>query len=285
MSVGGRLRVLALVVLCALGLAWLTLRPTLTVQTTPSMLSRIPVGSLVVAVRTSWSAIRPGEILVFREPGTKDVRVAHYVLALHGSYLTTHSELTHAADAWEVLPKDVSGRAVAVIPGLGWAWADPMVWLALVAGLALAVALPRRGQRLGALAAGLSAAGVAWLRTRPLVGLFPIAEPTIRHHAELIGVSTGMLREEVRLADSLGAAVTHVAQGHLVHLAVRAHDGQHVAWRASVSLAAWEWMLVVLTLLTPALVGAAIARGILRAGKAGRPAEPAVPDFEPAQLP
>lgn len=268
MSVRRRLAALVgLVVFGTLGAAWLVLRPTLTVQTTPSMLSRIPVGSLVVAVHTSWAAIHPGEILVFTEPGTKDVRVAHEVLALHGSYLTTHSELTHAADAWEVRPKDVDGREVAILPGLGWAWRDPLVWLALVAGLALAVGAPTRSQRLGLLAAGLSAAGVAWLRTRPLAGLFPIAEPTIRHRAELIGVSTGMVREEVRLADSLGSAVTHVADGHLVRLSVAAHNGQHLAWRVSVSLAVWEWILVVLALLTPAFVGAAMALGILRGGR------------------
>lgn len=248
-----------------LGWAWLALRPTLSVQTTPSMLSRVPVGSLVVAVRTPWSAIHPGEVLVFTEPGTKDVTVAHYVLARHRDYLITHSALSQDPDAWAVVPRDVDGRAVAIVPGLGWAWADPMVWLMLVAGLALAVALPKRSQRLGALAAGLSAAGVAWLRTRPLVGFFPIAEPTVDHHAELIGVSTGLLRERVRLRDDDARSIVHVAEGHLVRLSAVAHGGERVHWEASASLATWAWVVVVLALLVPAIVGVVNARIILSA--------------------
>lgn len=231
------------------GLAWVVLaHPWLTVQTTPSMLSIIPVGALVVSLPVTWARIHPGQIILFHPVGEPNETVAHYVLTKSGNVLRTHSALSRAADAWVVRPSGVLGKVAVVVPGVGSVLDHPAILLVIVAGAGCAVLVTGRLARLVSLWGACTLALVLWLSYRPLVGAYQIAAMAARHHATVIAVSTGLLPERVRAVVGSRVAVVRAVDGALLHLVVPVSDG--VSHRvvghlvASASLPIWGWAIV-----------------------------------------
>lgn len=258
--------VLVAVVAVGVALAWSDTGWHLTVQSTPSMLSVIPIGSLVVLAPTSWRSLHRGEIVGVR-PEAHATPVVHYVASVTSSTLRTHNLLSRVDDAWVLHPGrgELVGRAVLIIPGLGWAlswWPIPIV---LVAGLLLGLRLGG-WQRVVGFGAGVYVAGLAWLaRFHPLSGLRDVGETTSHHLATLVAVSRGLAPQRVVL-DGDPHRIVRVAPGGLLRAAVHVrHLPAIVPWSATPVLS-WPWEVALWTgIALPALVGlAAIVVAIVR---------------------
>lgn len=266
------------VAVVALGAATAGLAATgwhLTVQMTPSMLGVVPVGALVLLAPTGWSSLHRGELVGVR-PAPSSPVVVHWVASVTPTSLRTHNALSTAPDAWLLHPgrHELVGRAVAVVPGLGWVVASWPILACLVVGLVLAVAT-RRWWRLAGGLAGIYAAGLLWMAGHhPLAAVREVGQVSGRHSATLVAVSESLAPMRVRLTGA-SARTLRVAPGGLIRLTGRvSHLPAHLGWVAATDLAAWWQALVWAGIAAPAAVGltvlaVCVARDV-RAGRAGR---------------
>jgi signal peptidase I len=105
---------------------------------TPSMGQAAPVGTLVVTAPAGSYAV--GDVITFT---MADRTVTHRIVEVGPDGYTTRGDLNGAPDGWTVVPAQVIGRAITLLPGVGFLLtAAP--WLLLGAVLTEAVTWVRR---------------------------------------------------------------------------------------------------------------------------------------------
>ncbi len=237
-----------------LGAAALPLRA-FTVES-PSMGTAAPVGSLVI---TSHRAdVEPGAIVTFRPVSGSARTYTHRVIAVGPNGITTQGDLNATPDPWTVSPDQVVGRAVAVLPGFGYA-ARVLAFTTL--GTLLAVGATRgvgeRGLRrcLRFDGAALALAGAIAV-VKPLTG-FRLLAVAAEGAARADVVSTSVLPITVRPHDgSTAADLAYGQAGTLTaatdHGVLTLHSALHLPW--------FGWVALAVFCLIPTVVAVAQAR-------------------------
>ena len=177
------------------------------VVTTSSMGRAAPVGTLVLTEPTRASDLRAGDVVSFRPPTVPETVYTHRIATIGPEGIRTSGDTTGSIDPWLLTEGDLVGRAVTLLPGLGWALrAAP--WLALGA-LAIWVTSSRmRDPAVRASArvlAGCLLVAVVAAVQRPFVGV------------DLLSTT----------ADA-GARAAHVVATGLAPVRVEAEGGGHV---------------------------------------------------------
>ena len=91
---------------------------------TSSMAPTIPAGSLALVASTDPTAVQPGDVLAFRDPGDPDgALIAHRVTVVLRSGaavgFATRGDANERSDSWLVKPDDVEGTVQGHVPRLG----------------------------------------------------------------------------------------------------------------------------------------------------------------------
>jgi len=85
------------------------------------MLPVIQIGDVVIVKKIPAEQVQVGDIIQFK---TENIRVAHRVIDIreenHQKVLITKGDNNQAVDSDPVLPEQVVGRVVAIIPKIGW---------------------------------------------------------------------------------------------------------------------------------------------------------------------
>jgi signal peptidase I len=251
------------VVLGVLVLAWYASGGRWQIISTPSMGTAAPVGT-VVLTRPDGD-VRVGDVITFRPPAPEPPRsVTHRVVALEagpgGPGFRTRGDINGAVDPWVVHAPDLTGRVVAVLPGLGWlVRALPalvvgivVLWWATRRWLPWLWAVPTRVLGLSILLAAVS----VWLR--PFVGTTTLTTTAEGGQARIGLVSTGLLPTRVTadtggrldlVSGQTGILTTprpETTGGNLLT------SGVHMPW--------WLWIVMTAFWLLPMVYGLAAAR-------------------------
>ncbi|QKE85064.1 signal peptidase I [Arthrobacter sp. NEB 688] len=253
---------LAVLLLTALPL-WGGMR--LFVVSSPSMGAAAPVGTLVVTRPAGTASVQRGDVVAFSPKDGSGLTVVHRVVAVEpsgsGRTLVTRGDLNGSDDPHPVTDERLVGRAVALLPG--WGYAVRAVPLLGVGGL-LVLLLTRlwlRPEVRGPvrLVAWSLLYAVTVLRLRPFVGVTELAVSsptgTGAGGSRVSFVSTGML--PVTVTEHLGRAVSgpsHLSYGERGELVVRAAGaGGHVRLHARPDLGWTAWLLLWALCLLPVL--------------------------------
>ena len=185
------------VVLYVCGMRWFMVE-------TPSMGTAAPVGTLVITAPTPFTAVHVGEVIAFRPPTEPQHVYTHRVAAITPTGVETRGDINGATDGWRLTKQDLIGRAVALIPGVGFLLrAVPM----LIAGNAV-VWLITRTSRVPAQRAALRNIGFHLVAALPSFVLHPFVQILVLQtqaagsHIRAAVVSTGLL--PVRVSASSG---------------------------------------------------------------------------------
>lgn len=244
--VTGAAAALALVVLVAVPLL---AGVRLFVVSSPSMGTAAPAGTLVVTRPASTASVQRGEVVAYSPLDGSGLTVVHRVVATEpspaGPTLVTRGDINGSDDPHPVTDERLVGRAVALLPGWGYAVrAVPLLGLggALVAFL---TGLWLRPEVRGPvrLVAWSVLYAVTVLRLRPFVGVTEVAVSSSPDGSRVSFVSTGML--PVTVTEQLGHAVSgpsHLSYGERGELAVHvaaAGDRLRLHVRPDLSWTAW----------------------------------------------
>jgi signal peptidase I len=87
---------------------------------TPSMGAVAPRGSLVVTAPVAAANIHVGQIISFHPPTDPTQIYTHRVFAITSNGINTKGDINGAVDGWELQPGDVIGKAILILPAVGW---------------------------------------------------------------------------------------------------------------------------------------------------------------------
>lgn len=204
--------IVALLLLCAaVGAGFLTGLRWFVVET-PSMGTAAPVGTLVITAPLATAPHR-GDVIAFIAPGVRRV-YTHRVAAVDVSGgIRTKGDINAAPDPWTIDGSAVLGRAIALVPGAGFALrALPLL---LLGGLLLTVVtLPvrRRDVRAASRVIGWHLVATAvLLHLQPLVQVVVIASEAATDGVRASVVSTGLL--PIRLVSASGDVLARLVDG------------------------------------------------------------------------
>ena len=172
------------------------------IMQTPSMGTSAPVGSLVVTQPCSLAHLRQGDVVTVkpRQGGTTHT---HRVVELSGDTAVTRGDLNGSADPERVGNGNLAGRAVAILPAVGWLVKMlPLVAVAMLAVFAVTVRVRDRGERFRYRAVGFFCAlALSTAVVHPLLGLqllsMRLDENADGPYAVAHVVSTGLLPVQV----------------------------------------------------------------------------------------
>ena len=219
---------------------------------TPSMCPDLCVGTLVLD-QPLHGPVHVGQVVTFRPPGTPTVYTHRVVQVLADGSFKTAGDAVGRVDPWTVPPKNVIGRVVFNLRGLGWLWRS-LPWMA--AALACVV-LARRSipvwyRRQCDLLFTTLLVVVPVLVMRPLLRASVISWHVLHSGALVMTVvNDGLLPAQFRVTGA--PAVGHVAPGQIVTITGSARGG--LVWvRQLASFSLWQWALLALAVLLPMLV-------------------------------
>ncbi len=247
-------------------LAALTLQLHVFTVESPSMGTTAPVGSLVVT--SGRASIEPADIITFRPVEESASTYTHRVVSVDPEGITTQGDLNATPDPWRVPADQVVGRAIAVIPGLGYAL---KVLAFTIIGAVLVVVTThsvrsdrmRRCLRLDGVAIALA---VAIAIVKPVTG-FRVLAVTGGRATQADVVSTSVLPITVRPHMDSGALnLTYGQTGELVSHAERGL----ITLQAALHLPWFGWVALAAACLTPAVVAIAYVRSLRREPLEGR---------------
>lgn len=250
------------------------------VVTSSSMGEAAPVGTLVLTEPTRASGpsadLRVGDVVTFRPPTVPGEVYTHRVASTGADGVRTSGDTTGAVDPWLLGDDDLVGRAVALLPGVGWL-VRGLPWLALGALAVWAVGTRLRSD--SARSAFRLVAGCA-----VVLGVVSVLRPFVG--AVLLSTTV----------DAAGRGVAHVVSTGLVPVRVAAEGGGHadlvsgavgqvpvpagasaVDLTTSLHLPVVGWVVVALICASPliAVLTLGLPAGEPRAERGRRRAEPA----------
>ena len=224
---------------------------------TPSMGTAAPVGTLVLTRPTTVAALHVGDVVAFHPTNAGALTYTHRVVAIRDGVVTTRGDINGSDDPWATTDRQLVGRAVSLLPGLGFlARALPLLVVGglLVGGLTRWWLRPdRRGP---ARMAGFTALYVvASLIVRPFVALVQLQTTTGVGVASITAVSTGILPVRVSALPGHGTATpVHLGYGEVgtLEFSGAAADDRY-ALMAHVDLSWAGWALLALLWSLPML--------------------------------
>jgi signal peptidase I len=235
------------------------------VTQTASMGTAAPVGSLVIDQGAPASELRIGDVITFHPPTAAQQTYTHRIAGISPSgTITTRGDANGTDDGWQLLPKDVIGKAIAILPIAGWAVRAVPMFLAgsillwqlrrLIGGAAGRSALLLAGFPL------LLTATLAWLR--PLVNLALVSASAQAHGTLVTVVSTGVLPVRV-LAPSGAALLLSSGQVGRLHVPTPTGNG-HYQIATGLDLPPWGWIVLVGLTMVPLLLSIAVSDRLAR---------------------
>lgn len=257
----GVLAAAAVAVLLAGALAWHLTGGRWQIVSTPSMGTAAPVGA-VVLTRPGTPVL--GDVVTFRPPGPGARSVTHRVVAVEpgpgGTGLKTRGDINGAADPWVLHAPDLTGRVVAVLPGLGWlVRALPaliggiaLLWWATRRWLPWLWAVPTRVLGLSILLAAIS------LVLRPFVGTVTLATSADAGQARITLVSTGVL--PTRISADTGGELDLVSGQTGLLTTPRPEQAGGNLLTSGVHMPWWLWIVMTAFWLLPMGYGLVAAR-------------------------
>ena len=246
---------LALVAFRLLGGEWFIVQ-------SPSMGTALPVGALVVDVRTPTAQLADGDVITFDPPGAAAVHT-HRIVGRTAAGFHTRGDVNAVADPWVVPDSAVRGRVAAVLPGAGWALrALPLL---LAGGTVVWIAtrfVRRRDLRAAVVMVGLSATiSLATVLLHPFTNVVLMTATSDGTSSIVSVVATGML--PVRVQSAPGHAVD-LADGQVGQLLTPlAHGAQRIELHTALNLPPAGWLALLLLCAAPLL--ASVVLPMLRA--------------------
>lgn len=221
---------------------------------TPSMGQAAPVGTLVLTQPAKVANFSTGEIITFQPPlSTVHEIYTHRVNAIKNGQISTKGDNNSIADPWLLSDKDIVGKSVVIIPGLGWLlrsipyliigfllvwfitkWFIPLKWRSAwrITGFALV-------------------ASITSIILKPFIGLAVLATTVEGKIAHAIIVSTGMLPVK---AETFNGASINLVSGQLGQLSVPSLATKHYyTITTSLNLDFWGWVIFWAVCLIPAI--------------------------------
>ena len=170
---------------------------------TPSMATAAPVGTLVLTQPATDLAV--GDVITFHPPTSPAQVYTHRIVAVSPDGISTRGDLNGAADPWLLSRADVVGRAVALLPVLGWAVrALPLLLLGVVVLWLVSASVASATTRASVRIAGvpLIVSAIVFV-LKPLVAITVLATTVDEVEVSASVVSTGIL--PIRVHTSSGA--------------------------------------------------------------------------------
>lgn len=107
-----------------------------------SMTPTLPIGSVVFYHHESATSVRPGQIILFDEPGRTDVRVTHRVHQIvhtpQGTYFVTKGDANGSVDPWRIRATGTGWVVSFDVPAIGY----PLAYLSTTWARLLLVSIP-----------------------------------------------------------------------------------------------------------------------------------------------
>lgn len=225
---------------------------------TPSMGTAAPVGTLVLTRPTTISALQVGQVIAFHPPTEPTETYTHRIIAIRDDAVFTRGDINGTPDPWRLQARDIVGRAVLIVPRLGWLIrALPLLVVGNLVIWAFTALWVRRERRasLRMAGAGLVFALAAQL-LRPFLGLVQLETTTLPNgHAAITVVSTGLLPVQVSPVSGHGHAhPVDVAMGQVGVSRLWGGSPTHeYLLHSSLHLSVLGWTILVLVWLCPLL--------------------------------
>lgn len=179
---------------------------------TPSMGTAAPVGTLVITTPATGEP-RRGDVVAFVAPGARRIYTHRVVAVEADATIRTKGDINAVADPWTIERSAVLGRAIALVPGAGFALrALPLLLLAGVLLTVVTLPIRRRDVRAATRVIGWHVIGTAvllWLQ--PLVRVVVIASAAAADGVRASVVSTGLL--PIRLVTAAGDVLARLRDG------------------------------------------------------------------------
>lgn len=215
---------------------------------TPSMATTAPVGTVVVVAPTRQPQV--GEVIAFRPPGLDRVYTHRVVEVLPDGAVRTRGDLNGADDAWTTPVDRIVGRAVLLVPGIGFITrAVPLLILGgvLVWQITASFRTPER-RAAGRISGMHLVVSAVLLFLHPLTSFDLLATRTGPDGLRASVVSTGLL--PITLTSGAGDPLASLHDGQLAVVPLAVPTSGHVVLNAVLDL---DWPahvgLIALTLL------------------------------------
>lgn len=223
---------------------------------TPSMGTAAPVGTLVLTVPAHVSVLQVGDVIAFHPPTAPAETYTHRIVAIGSSGLiSTRGDINGAPDPWRLTHKDVIGKAVAILPGLGWLIRGlPIVLLGIVVVwlATMRVRTPHRksAYRIGGVTLAVSLAAFV---LKPFTGAV-VEQTVIAHGRRVVStvVSTGLFPIRVTARNGTHTDLTTGQVGH-ISIAQSAHDATNYVMTTALHLTPPQWVLLIAVCCLPIL--------------------------------
>jgi signal peptidase I len=227
---------------------------------TASMGTAAPVGSLVIDQPVAASSLEVGDVITFHPPTAPRQTYTHRIVDVaDDGALKTRGDANGTDDGWQLRARDVVGKAVAVLPVVGWlVRAAPILLTGTMLLWQLSRLIRHAAWRSAVRLIGaplLISGTISWLH--PLVNVVLVAAAAQHTGTTLTVMSTGVL--PIRILTSEGRS-THLVDGQIGRLLVStpSADGQY-AVSSALDLPIWGWALLLCVTCVP--VVAAIVTG------------------------
>jgi signal peptidase I len=220
---------------------------------TPSMGTAAPVGTLVIDTPASFSSLNVGDIISFHPPTTPAETYTHRIISNEAGVIHTKGDANGAVDPWALGSSDVVGRAIAVIPVLGWLIrAIPLLTVGVLAVLCIAYAFRSASKRAAIRVVGFSLViAITTMILRPFINVAVEATRATEKGTQAILISTGIL--PIR-AQVLGGSHVDLASGQTGSVIAHSiNESGHYAISASLNLPWFGWILFALVCAIPLL--------------------------------
>ena len=219
----------------ASGFRWFTVE-------TASMGGSAPVGTLVVTAPARLDGLPLGTVIAFHPPTAPREVYTHRIVAVRGDGVLTRGDINGATDGWRLQQRDLIGRAVVLLPGVGFLLRALPLLLAGNAVIRLATSrlrAPAQRAALRTIGFSLVACLPAFLQ-HPFIRIEVLTTQAVAGGIRASVVSTGLLPVRVTAGTGQHLTLRDGQVGSLV-LPVR-EEGYRLA--SALQLTPPEWALL-----------------------------------------
>lgn len=221
------------------------------VVATPSMGTTAPVGTFVMTQPTTVSALHVGDVISFHPPTNPGETYTHRIVSIADAAVSTRGDINGATDPWTLHDADLIGRAITVLPGVGWLVRGlPLVAIGFAIVLLLTHFARSRQRRASFRIVGTAlVVSLADFWLRPFTGVQVLQTFVHGTDAGATVVSTGLL--PIRVA-AIGGNHADLLSGQVGQLSIPSylHD-DYYRIQTSLHLDVWGWIVFFLICCIP----------------------------------